>query len=362
MSRLPHRQDLPTQAATIIKEMIVGGEFHALLPGERTLADKLQIGRDTLRLSLEILESEGWITPRQHGKRRGISKPGLRVDQRKKSNRIAFLSPKSLREFPPWLLIEFDLVRGLLNRRGYELELVSPGLFHLRNPARKLEKLVEDVEVDAWILYQCPAPVQLWFEEQRLPALIRGYPQPEVIIPCLDEDWHAAAFHAGGLLKRHGHHRIGLLMPDVKLGGLEATEQGLAKAIESGPNPGSVYKMIDRGEPDSVLRVLEVAFGLENPPTAIIATRSRYVLNLMSWMAERRLRIPDDLSLVALCYETWYEQLRPTITHYHSEPDTIAGSVVRKILRIASTELKSTQQKLLIPECFEGASVRKSSC
>ena len=151
-------------------------------------------------------------------------------------------------------------------------------------------------------------------------------------------------------------------MPDVKLGGLEATEQGLAKAIESGPNPGSVYKMIDRGEPDSVPRALEVAFGLENPPTAIIATRSRYVLNLMSWMAERRLRIPDDLSLVALCYETWYEQLRPTITHYHSEPDTIAGSVVRKILRIASTELKSTQQKLLIPECFEGASVRKSSC
>ncbi len=358
MPRLPHRQDLPTQAATIIKEMIDGGEFRDLLPGERTLAAQLQIGRDTLRVALDILESECWITPRQHGKRRGISKPGLRLDQREKSKRIAFLSPKSLREFPPWLLIEFDLVRGLLNRRGYELELVSPGLFHLRNPARKLEKLVEDFEVDAWILYQCPAPVQLWFEEQKLPALIRGYPQPEVTIPCLDEDWHAASFHAGGLLKRHGHHRIGLLMPDVKLAGLEATERGLAEAIESGPNPGSVYKMIDRREPGSVPRALEVALGLEDPPTAIIATRSRYVLNIMSWMAEQRLRIPDDLSLVALCYETWYEHLRPTITHYHSDPDTIARSLVQKILRVASSELKDSQQKLLIPECFEGGSVR----
>ncbi len=358
MPRLPHRQDLPTQAATIIKEMIDEGEFHDLLPGERTLAAKLQIGRDTLRGALDILESEGWITPRQHGKRRGISKPGLRGDQRKKSNRIAFLSPKALQEFPPWLLIEFDLVRGLLNRRGYELELVSPGLFHLQNPARKLEKLVEDFEVDAWILYQCPAPVQLWFEDQQLPALIRGYPQPKVSIPCLDEDWHAASFHAGGLLRRYGHHRIGLLIPDVKLAGLEATEQGLTKAIEGDPNPGSVYKVIDRGESGSVPRALEVAFGLENPPTAIIATRSRYILNLMSWMAERRLRIPDDLSLVALCYETWYEHLRPTITHYHSEPDTIAGSVVRMILRIASPKLKDSQQKLLIPECFEGGSVR----
>lgn len=359
MPRLPYRQDLPTQAATIIKEMIEAGEFPDLLPGERNLAAKLQIGRDTLRVALDILESEGWITPRQHGKRRRITKPGLRVDQREKTKRIAFLSPKSLRDLPPWMLIEFDLVRGLLNRRGYELELVSPGLFRLRNPARKLEKLVEDFEVDAWILYQCPAPVQLWFEEQKLPALIRGYPQPAVNIPCLDEDWHAASFHAGGLLKRHGHHRIGLLMPDVKLAGLEATERGFTEAMESGPNPGSVYKMIDRGEPGSVARTLEVALGLENPPTAIVATRSRYVLNIMSWLAERRLRLPDDLSLVALCYETWYEHLRPTITHYHSEPDTIARSLIRKILGVASNELKGSPQKLLIPECFEGQSVRR---
>jgi DNA-binding LacI/PurR family transcriptional regulator len=76
-------------------------------------------------------------------------------------------------------------------------------------------------------------------------------------------------------------------------------------------------------------------------------------------LAERRLRLPDDLSLVALCYETWYEHLRPTITHYHSEPDTIARSLIRKILGVASNELKGSPQKLLIPECFEGQSVRR---
>lgn len=358
MSRLPQRQDLPTQAATIIQEMIVEGSLPKLLPGERTLAEKLQIGRDTLRAALDILEADGWITPREHGKRRRILKAGSRIRQREETKRIAFLSPKSLQELPPWLLIEFDIVRGLLNRRGYELELISPGLFHLRNPARKLEKLIEDHDVDAWILYQCPAPLQLWFEEKKIPALIRGYPQPEVNIPCLDEDWHAASFHAGGLLKRHGHERIGLLMPNVKLAGLEATERGLVEAIETESNPGSIYKLIDRGETGSVARALEVAFGLQHPPTAFIATRSRHVLTIMSWLAERRLRIPNDVSLVALCYETWYEHLRPSITHYHSEPDTIARSLVRKILRVVSSEAKGPQLKLLIPECFEGGSVR----
>ena len=56
--------------------MIETSELSGLLPGERTLAAKLQIGRDTLRVALEILESEEWIAPREHGKRRRILKSG----------------------------------------------------------------------------------------------------------------------------------------------------------------------------------------------------------------------------------------------------------------------------------------------
>ncbi|MBR9761941.1 GntR family transcriptional regulator, partial [bacterium] len=136
--------------------MIAKGDIRERLPGERTLANQLQIGRDTLRAALEILEADKAISPREHGKRRQI----LAISPRKESatKRITYLSPKHLTQLPPWMLVEFDTLRELLNQRGYELQLVSPGLFHLKNPTRKLETLIQDTESDAWILYQCPRP------------------------------------------------------------------------------------------------------------------------------------------------------------------------------------------------------------
>ncbi|NNJ86261.1 MAG: GntR family transcriptional regulator, partial [Akkermansiaceae bacterium] len=87
--------------------MIKSGELQSSLPGERTLANRLQIGRDTLRAALDILESQEIISPREHGKRRSILSrdSGRRVTQ---SRRIAFISPKELRELPPNMLIEVD--------------------------------------------------------------------------------------------------------------------------------------------------------------------------------------------------------------------------------------------------------------
>ena len=244
MPRIPHRQPLPIQAADIILEMISSGDIQDLLPGERSLASQLQIGRDTLRAALEILEADGIISSREHGKRRRILSSATRKSRATK--RIAFLSPKTLVQLPPWMLVEFDTLRELLNQRGYVLQLVTPGLFHLKNPARKLESLIKDIEADAWILHQCTPPVQEWFDAQKIPALIRGYPQPDIQIPFIDEDWEAAAFHAGTLLKRNGHRRVGLLIPDTHLAGLRATEVGLRKAFPEAEGLDPIVSMIEK--------------------------------------------------------------------------------------------------------------------
>ena len=72
MSRIPQRQPLSVQAAVIIADMINSGDFQKRLPGERALATQLQIGRDTLRAALNLLEADQVISPRAHGKRRDI--------------------------------------------------------------------------------------------------------------------------------------------------------------------------------------------------------------------------------------------------------------------------------------------------
>ncbi|MGB0144769.1 MAG: substrate-binding domain-containing protein [Akkermansiaceae bacterium] len=358
MPRLPKRQALPGQAAEIIQEMIVSGELRDLIPGERTLAAKLQIGRDTLRAALEILEANGTISKREHGKRRQILQQSSDSPP-SRTKHIAFLSPKELLHLPPKLMAEFDTLRELLQRSGYELELVSPGIFHLQNPATKLKKLTRDVKADAWILYQCPSVIQQWFNSQGLPALIRGYPQDGISLPCIDEDWQSAAFHAGAHLKRLGHKRVGLMVPQTQLAGLEATERGLREAMEKGTTPGSVYKVIEKGTLTSISRAIEVTFGLEDPPTALITTRSRHLLTVISWLAQQKACIPRDLSLVSLSSEPWFDHLYPAISHYQSDPLMIARTVARKVLQLANGEFHSTRTKLLFPEFSKGQSVRK---
>ncbi len=354
MSRIPNRQSLPAQAARIIREMISSGDLQGLLPGERTLASQLQIGRDTLRAALTFLEADGIISHNEQGKRRRILTTAGKC--RTATKRIAFLSPKSLAQLPPWMLVEFDSLRDFLHQRGYRLQLLTPGLFHLKNPARKLENLLSDTDADAWILYQCPGTIQQWFNQQKIPALIRGYPSPGITIPFIDEDWEAAAYHAGTLLKRQGHQRIGLLMPDSKLAGLVATERGLRQASS---NTNTIIPIIEKGSAENVALTLARILRLEDPPTAIVATRSRHTLSIISWMAQQQLSIPRDLSLITITSEPWFEHLLPKPSHYFSDPAQLARTVVRHILPIAQGKTTTSPQKLLIPEYIAGGTVAK---
>ena len=115
MSRIPNRQSLPAQAARIIREMISSGDLQGLLPGERTLASQLQIGRDTLRAALTSLEADGIISHNEQGKRRRILTTAEKC--RTATKRIAFPSPKSLAQLPPWMLVQFDSLRDILHQR-----------------------------------------------------------------------------------------------------------------------------------------------------------------------------------------------------------------------------------------------------
>lgn len=358
MSRLPMRHGLPSQAAGIIEEMIITGELRNFIPGERTLAEKLQIGRDTLRASLQILEQKKVISEPQHGRRRSILNQSP-SPTRTSSKRVGFLSPKKLIQLPPQLLAEFDTLRELLQKQFYELELVSPGIFHLQNPFAKLESLIKDHEADVWILYQCNRKIQEWFYQKKIPTLVRGFSHDSVDLPCIDDDWRSAAFHAGHHLKRMGHHRIGLLMPDTELAGLRATEAGLQEAATKNPKSLSIHKMTEKGDSKSVTRALEIALGLDQPPTALIATRSRHLLTLISWLAAHKLSIPRDLSVITLTFEPWFDHLYPSVSHYRSNPIMIARSVTRKVLQLAEGKSSIAQKKLLSPEFLDGDSVKK---
>lgn len=355
--KLPERRSLTAETAIVIQEMIRAGEIKQRLPGERELASRLQIGRDTLRTALAELEKGGWISVGEHGKRRRVLKKAPEDADAVRSSRIGFLSPKRLEELPPTMLLEIDHMREMLARKDISLEIHTPSIFNLKRPGARLNELIDSTQYDAWVLYQANEHVQLWFEKHGTPCIVRGQVYPGIHLPSLDVDWQATGFHSATLLARYGHRSIGVMLPDTQLQGLFAVQKGIENAVAKSVEEITLHAITEQGTAEAVAASLYDVCHAENPPTAIIATRSRQVLTLISWLASHRLRVPQNMSVVSLTYDNVFDALVPGIAHYTMDRATMARGVVRKLQSVQKGQ--GIDEKLLIPDFVLGGSVKK---
>ncbi|WP_377178723.1 substrate-binding domain-containing protein [Rubritalea tangerina] len=357
--KLPEKESLVRQTIDVLKEMMRNGELVSPIPGERTLASHLQVGRDTLRSALNELTRMGWISESAQGKRREILKITKAAPKKKqKTKRILFLSPQRLEEIPRLMLIELNSLRTLLAKRSIVVDVISPSIFDTAHPEKRLEQLVIDYPADAWILYRCTEPVQRWFQEKKIPCIVRGYPHPNISLPYLDEDWKAAAFHAGTRLLSHGHKSVGIVVPDAQLAGLKAAEQGLFEAVDKAGEGHYFHQVQEKKDIPSLVKSVQEALSSAHPPTALVLTRPRHVLSLSSWLATFGYSIPEHLSIVALCHEPWFEDFYYPITHYTTPPENMSKSLAKQIRHLLSGTPLPSGQSYVIPEHVAGESIK----
>lgn len=247
-------------------------------------------------------------------------------------------------------------MREMLARKDISLELQSPPIFASSRPASRLKELVESAHYDAWILYQTNERVQEWFLKQKIPSIVRGQVYPGIDLPSLDLDWRAAGVHSASLLVRNGHRSIGLMVPDTQLQGLFEVEKGIQSALGKMASDITLHTITEQGTAEAVASSLYKICHAENPPTAIITTRSRQVLTLISWLASHRLNIPQNMSLVSLTADNVFEALVPRISYYKLDPSIMARGMVRKLETVMKSQ--ASEQKLLIPDFVVGGSVR----
>ena len=146
-------------------------------------------------------------------------------------------------------------------------------------------------------------------------------------------------------------------MPDTQLQGLFASQKGLELALAKCHGETTLHTITDHRTVGDVAAALHRVFQAKHPPTAIVATRSRQVITLLSWLASHRLNIPHNLSLVSLTYDNVLDALVPQISYYHLEPSTMARNMARKLDSVLNRS--DQEQKKLIPEFFPGNSVKE---
>mgnify|MGYP000521876082 FL=1 len=357
--KLPEKESLVKQTILVLQEMMHTGQIASPIPGERALSRDLQIGRDTLRAALIELTKTGWISESAQGKRREILKTSKPVNASKKAqNRVIFICPQRLEEFPRVMLVELNSLRSLLAKRGITVDVINPAIFNTAQPGKRLQQLLADYPANAWVLYRCPEPVQRWFQENKIPCVVRGYPHPNISLPFLDEDWHAAAFHAGSRLISNGHKSIGILLPNISLAGLQAAEDGLKDAVAKVDDSYSYQVIRENHDLTSTVQSMQKALASPTPPSAIIATRSRHILNLVSWLATFGYSIPEHLSVVALCHEPWFDELYSPISHYSSSPEAMSKNLSKQVRHLLNGTPIPAKNSLIFPELREGQSIK----
>ena len=352
---IPVRGNLVEECIRVIRLRLQAGEWAKGFPGERTLAEKLDVGRDTIRLALERLENDGVLSRAQAGRKRVVLQlPGAGTGQQSKALRIGVLSARRLEELPQPTLFEIDHLRRSLGQNGGSLDLFAPTWFENSNPTRHLAKLVEDEPCNAWVLFRTGEKIQQWFAKSGIPCLVRGYPFSDNLLPHLDVDWEATARHAAGRLWRHGHRRVGILIPPDRLRGVEAAIRG-ANAL--GEADFTLLPMQENGTAEDIGRVLARALQMRNPPTAIIATRTRQVASTLTWLGSRGLKVPADFGLISLAHEPFMDYLVPEVSGYRLDPEAVSKQLIRIVKTLIAGNLGGARNPWIMPKVVNGASI-----
>jgi DNA-binding LacI/PurR family transcriptional regulator/DNA-binding transcriptional regulator YhcF (GntR family) len=356
--RIPRPMSLVSQTAQAIREEAERGRWRETLPGERPLAQELQVSRVTLRAALALLRRQGAIVT--EGRRHRLRRAPRSVRRRGAAEAVvAYLHLGPVHLLPQFKLFEMGELRRLLGQAGLSLRVIEgAGVAGLTQPARLLHRLVRDVRAECWVLSSCPAPVQRWFAGQRLPAAVSGTCHAGVDLPSVDFDHAAIARHAAGLLLGRGHRRIALLVPDTGAAGDIGTAQGFRDAFGAPGTPATqpVVLRHNRTVP-AIRRTLDSGLRMAPPPTALLVSHAQHVLTALTHVLTRGLCVPRDMALISLQNDTDLAYLVPSVASYETNMGLYVRRLARIVVQLAASGAAQTRHWRLLGELRPGASL-----
>lgn len=203
------------------------------LPSETFLAEKLQIGRSTLRIALERLKREG-IIEGGRGRRSRIIRKECKHQNLETKRTVAIASGMSLSLLPPSSLYMIERIQRYLHQAGHQVELHFESYFSARDPNRGIKViLAREGHIGCWLFLSPTQRIQSLLHRQSIGAVIAGSSFEGVKIPAIDESHRAIARHAVGILHSKGHRDLALLVSENLTAGEIASKMGFLEAAQS---------------------------------------------------------------------------------------------------------------------------------
>ena len=355
---IPHKQSLVQQVASILRKGIREGLWADWLPGERALCETLRVSRSTLRTAINLLQVEGVLVA-VHG--RGtqiIGKPQQVESPACRGALIGLITSTSIEQVRPTTAIWLDELRELLFEAGFLFKICHGSQYARRNPSSDLAFLHSSHQAICWILQQSTKSMQKWFETSRIPCVVAGTSYEGIAVPSVDLDYRALCRHAVGTMVSRGHRRISMLTPATnKAGDLEG-EVGFQEGLNLSPHYDLKAAVFRHGDAlEQISRAIDRILKIEEPPTAILVSKSYVYLTLISRAAQMGLRVPHDISVVCRETDPFLQYVTPRPAHYTVDPRMYARRLLRTVIGVIDGAISGDKKTLILPQFKSGESL-----
>ena len=357
MTLIPHRT-VANQIAAQLRAEIAKGTWRGWLPSERALCELVQASRNTVHIAIEQLKADGLVeTTRGLGNRIvTVPKPTTESGH---ARTVGIVIPEPIGRLRPLIALWIDELKDLLIDEGCRLRVHEAQQYYQTNPARALERLVDQNSHDAWVLTLSSEAMQRWFARRPISCLVAGSTYAGVALPSYDLDYRAICRHAAGALLRAGHRRLGLLNRETRRAGDMDSEAGFVEGVRASPHDDATVEIAyHRDDLDSVTLALRRLLDRRHRPTALLVSNSYAYLSTASLLAQRGLRVPEDISLISRDDDPFLESLAPRPARYAVSPHAFAKKMLGLILRLIRHDPGVHQQHAyLLPRFSAGGSI-----
>lgn len=363
--KIPQRISLVAETERVLIDGIASGRWQGSLPGERPLFRELEVSRWTLRAALRALTEKGYVRLRR-GRPGEICAKARRQSGPDRPSRVGVIMPEPLFRQTPFASEWLNDLRGIAQKIGIEFDFYDLPRLYNANPDKHLEEFVTQNPHDCWILFLSSAPMQRWFSDRGIPAIVAGSLHENVRLPSQDNHFRAVGRHAVGAMLALGHRRIAMLAVQLDRNkiapGMAELERGAREAPKAGPHGEcelSFHYHPNRTE--DICRLLDRLVDRPQPPTALLVAHSATFLTGLSHLAQRRIVIPRDLSVVVVQDESYFRHIVPELTHYEWNPYAFTHRMLRLLKRALDRTLPSDTAVRIVPRFVPGRTLRGPS-
>ncbi len=325
------------QVLAYLRERVHEGAWKEAFPAERQLASQLGVGRHTLRAALRTLEKEGVIRERSQ---RGTLLSSGKPKKRRHDLSVGIIFNQPVKQIRGPGLVYLDELRYFFAQKGIEV-VGHYSLYRTKRVSPQFQKMIAGFPHALWILVSPPEVVEHWCRVHRVPMMLVGNRMDEGEIPGVAVDVYGACRHAAGQMIAKGHRHLTMLLPANERGEDLQGRLGFQAGVEESPFSKTITVRfeIHDGTRAGVCHALDRLLALGQPPTAILICRQGHYITAHTYLLQRGIAIPGQLSLVCRDHDPYLGDLMPEPARYRADINRMARSVSRLAYRLIEGKL-----------------------